>query len=460
MFKPILNRFSIGFLALHLSWLLGGCSAYFHQPTRHAPARLGEETTVTAELRRLPIPKDKIVAAVYKFRDQTGQFKPSDGGFNYSTAVTQGSTNILLKALDESGWFTPIERENVSNLFQERQIIGRSLPKDAEPLPALLFAGVILEGGIVSYDANVITGGVGLRYFGAGAGAQYRQDRVSVYLRAVATKTGRILKTIYTSKTILSQSVDAGLFRFVRFKRLLETETGFTTTEPAQMAVTEAIEKAVFALVVEGIRDGLWNADDTKPDAVKAALDAYEKERTEMSQTDVYGARNTMAPSRITVQPYYAVWRYQGDFANPAMATGYGATVDIFFTPHWALQLDAGMGTLATKQNFSMNVTSMEANVLYRGVPFQRVTPLIYAGGGLIGSRLGNRIELPDVRYTQLNVGVGAEYKLNNLLGIRATAGYHNVLSDKLDGMQSGRYTDYYWRGTVGLTFNLGRSAR
>ena len=63
---------------------------------------------------------------------------------------------------------------------------------------------------------------------------------------------------MYTSKTILSQQVDASLFRFVNFKRLLETETGFTYNEPTEMAVKEAIEKSVEALVYEGIRDGLW----------------------------------------------------------------------------------------------------------------------------------------------------------------------------------------------------------
>jgi curli production assembly/transport component CsgG len=44
----------------------------------------------------------------------------------------------------------------------------------------------------------------------------------------------------------------------VNFKRLLEVETGYTTNEPIQMAVTEAIEKAVASLVMEGIKDGIW----------------------------------------------------------------------------------------------------------------------------------------------------------------------------------------------------------
>ncbi|MEL7021765.1 MAG: CsgG/HfaB family protein, partial [Bacteroidota bacterium] len=192
----------------------------FRQPIQPTRARLGEETQSTIELKTLPEPKEPIVVAVYKFRDQTGQYKPSETGANWSTAVTQGATSILIKALENSNWFVPIERENVGNLLNERKIIrssraqyGADNSNTKQLLPPLLFAGLILEGGIVSYDANVITGGAGLRYFGAGASGQYRQDRVTVYLRAISTSNGKILKSVYTSKTILSQKLDAGLFR-------------------------------------------------------------------------------------------------------------------------------------------------------------------------------------------------------------------------------------------------------
>ena len=93
------------------------------------------------------------------------------------------------------------------------------------------------------YDTNIITGGVGARYFGIGASAKYRQDRITVYLRAVSTKNGEILKTIYVSKTILSQAVDASFFRFVKFQRLLEAETGFTQNEPVQLAVKDRLKR-------------------------------------------------------------------------------------------------------------------------------------------------------------------------------------------------------------------------
>lgn len=208
----------------------------------------------------------------------------------------------------------PIERENVSNPLNERKIIRSSLSQyktEAENLPPLLFAGIVPEGGIVSYDANTITGGAGVRFFGTGGSSQYRQDRVTVYLRAVATKSGKILKTVYTSKTLLSQAVDAGMFRYVRFKRLLEVETGYATNEPAQMAVTEAIEKAVQSLIVEGIQDSLWTVNEKAAGQTRTMLADYAREKEAMSQTDVCRARNTVEPSRLTIHSYASAWQYR-----------------------------------------------------------------------------------------------------------------------------------------------------
>ncbi|GAA4403048.1 hypothetical protein GCM10023187_18740 [Nibrella viscosa] len=452
-----------GILLLTSLSLLTGCSTYFNQPTRTQSARLGEETTITPELRKLPAPKEKIVAAVYKFKDQTGQYKASETGGNWSTAVSQGTTNILLKALEESGWFVPIERENVSDLLNERKIIQLSssqYQKEGINLPPLLFAGVILEGGIVSYDVNTITGGAGMRFFGTGGSSQYRQDRVTVYLRAVATKSGKILKTVYTSKTLLSQAVDAGIFRYVRFKRLLEAETGYATNEPSQMAVTEAIEKAVQALVLEGIQDGLWGVDDKLAEQAEQALAAYAREKQEMSQTDVYGARNTVEPSRLTLHPYVAAWRYHGDYATQGIRTGYGLAADVYLTRHFGLQVNAGAGTLGSDQRFNCPVSTLQGNLVYRSLPLRRITPILYAGIGMIACRAGTSpVEIKGKSHLLLNGGMGTEIALSNKVGLRTMLEYQQPMTDALDGVVSGRYYDYYLRGSAGLSFYLGRSA-
>ena len=108
-----------------------------------------------------PPASGKLVAAVYDFKDKTGQRKPSDKMANISTAVTQGAESHLIKALIEVGggeWFTVVERVSLENLTKERQIIrqARQSVKDQTPLKPMLFAGVIIDGGIIGYDSNVI----------------------------------------------------------------------------------------------------------------------------------------------------------------------------------------------------------------------------------------------------------------------------------------------------------------
>jgi curli production assembly/transport component CsgG len=75
----------------------------------------------------------------------------------------------------------------------------------------------------------------------------------------VSTSNGKILKSVYISKQY-SAKLLIKAFKYVNFKRLLEVETGYTTNEPVQMAVTEAIEKG-FNFSFEGIKDGIWQAD-------------------------------------------------------------------------------------------------------------------------------------------------------------------------------------------------------
>ena len=252
-------------------------------------ATLTRATAVHKHLVSLPPPEKKIAVAVYQFADRTGQYKYSPNVATQSRAVTQGAASILIKALEDSDWFIPVERVGLRRVEEERKIInstrknyknnqGESLP----PLPPLLYAGIILEGGIISYDTNVLTGGFGAKYFGLGGDVEYRRDQVTIYLRAVSVKSGRVLKSVSTTKTILSKEVHLGIFRFVSLKKLLEVETGFTTNEPPQICVSEAIEKAVLSLIIEGILDELWalkNPEDIKSPVIQGYLE--EKKRVQ-----------------------------------------------------------------------------------------------------------------------------------------------------------------------------------
>ncbi|MEL6922448.1 MAG: CsgG/HfaB family protein [Bacteroidota bacterium] len=426
-------------------------------------ARIGQTTPVTLDLKSLPRPQERIVAAVYKFRDQTGQYKPSETAANWSTAVTQGGTNILIKAMEESGWFIPIERENVSNLLNERKIIRSSRSQyqsgstpNAQVLPPLLYAGVILEGGIVSYDANVVTGGAGLRYFGAGGSGQYRQDRVTIYLRAVSTSSGKILKTVYTTKTILSQAFDGGLFRFVRFGRLLEAETGFTYNEPSEMAVIEAVEKAVHSLIIEGIMDGLWNVDENEK-VLSEQVKAYQEEKANLIKTDIFGRDLNQRRSVVGLTINSTALRYNGDYPDPASRAGIELAANFSITNNFAVGMGYGTSSVATKNSFSTNVSYLEGNGIFRILPYDRISPFVTFGGGVISENPDNRFDFTTGFLPKVQIGGGLEYLLSNNFGVSLALDHNFVMSDRLDRVTQGLYNDSYWRLSLGVNFYFGK---
>ena len=86
------------------------------------PAEIDAPSSMMVTLQKQPVPKSRIPVSVYAFRDQTGQYKPQANVSSFSTAVTQGATSMLTQMLLESGWFLPMERENLQNLLTERKI--------------------------------------------------------------------------------------------------------------------------------------------------------------------------------------------------------------------------------------------------------------------------------------------------------------------------------------------------
>jgi len=270
--------------ALLIALFMGGCASVepveLSSPAYLTPAAKGQHDLV-----RLPPPKGRVAIAVYGFRDQTGQYKPAPDS-SFSTAVTQGAAAMLTKALRDSGWFTPVEREGLQNLLTERRVIRAiESPQDKASaqvkLPPLMPAQVLIEGGIVAYDSNIRTGGAGVRYFGIGVSEQYRVDQVTVNLRLVDVRSGQVMNSVSVSKTVYSRQMSTGVFQFVSFRKLLESEGGYTLNEPAQLCVKEAIESGVIHLVVQGIRDGAWALKNDK-DRSSPVLQSYVREESEL----------------------------------------------------------------------------------------------------------------------------------------------------------------------------------
>tara|TARA_B100000902_G_scaffold394952_1_gene452414 strand:- start:143 stop:1270 length:1128 start_codon:yes stop_codon:yes gene_type:complete len=237
---------------------------------------------------------EPVVIAVYDFVDMTGQKKPGGNFASMSTAVTQGSYQLLIKALQDAGegkWFRVVERASLPSLLQERKLIRSTRQQvngeGAEPLPPLLFAGAYITGGIVGYDSDTKSGGVGARILGIQAHKQYRQDVVTIILRLINVQSGEVVITTTVEKTILSGETGADVFKYLDTDTmLLEVEVGVARNEPVTYAVRKAIEKGVVDLINTGAKKGLWEIDETIVPEIKDyvedghALDNYDGEKT------------------------------------------------------------------------------------------------------------------------------------------------------------------------------------
>ncbi|QDP84018.1 outer membrane beta-barrel protein [Chryseobacterium sp. SNU WT5] len=435
---------------------LTSCGTMINLPAEGDISTLGEMTPYTKQLKALPAPDEKIVIGVYKFKDQTGQYKLAENGSNWSTAIPQGTTSILLKALEDSKWFRAIERENIGNLLNERQII-RSTRKEYEvgkdgktvisdQLPPLLYAGILLEGGIISYDSNVMTGGVGARYFGIGGGTQYRQDRVTVYLRVVSSMTGEILKTIYTSKNILSTSVNGSFFRYIDTDRILEAEVGFNQNEPVSLAVTQAIEKAVYTLILESVEDGTFRIEKIHE---KEILDLLQKHHAEQIHNNNQLVGNKFADkvrSKASVLLLANGDLMKGDYVDAKMNIGGKGGFKYFLNDHLNTEVNIGFESLENTGIIKTNFIYSELNLEYLLLPKSSLSPYAYAG---VGSMFNGK------NLFKYQFGGGLEYLMGNNFALRANVQYDMGFSDNWDQFVNGKQKDQALHIGIGINYYL-----
>lgn len=218
------------------------------------------------ELAELAPPAKQPIVAIYggAFADLTGQRKSNSEFALFSSAVTAGPEAYLIRALKHAAkgeFFRVVERVGLDFITKERQIIRstRESFKQKNKLGPLLFAGLLMQGGIIDYESNLRTGGMGARTLGIGSSRQYREDVVTVSLRTVSINTGEILIEVLVTKKILSVAVSTDYFKFIEMgTELVEVEVGSATNESMAIALQKAIETAVLETIYEGEAKGFW----------------------------------------------------------------------------------------------------------------------------------------------------------------------------------------------------------
>ena len=288
-----MKKLSIALLA-SASLAMSGCASYSQMDklltkTQFQDAKI-EGTTLDRPEFVLPKPASgPIVVAVYGFLDRTGQRKPSPMVAQLSSAVTQGAETYLIKSLQDVGggnWFKVVERVGLDNLMKERQMIRQMREiydgENAKPLPPMLFAGILIEGGIVGYDSNIVTGGSGMRILGIGPQTQYQADMITVSLRVVSVTSGEVLTSITTTKTVYSYMDKLGVLRFVEAgTKSIEAEIGVGVNESGNRATNMAIQAAVVEMIRLGQRKGLWDYDPKSVEEIRLAQEAETKAKEE-----------------------------------------------------------------------------------------------------------------------------------------------------------------------------------
>tara|TARA_R100001463_G_scaffold38852_1_gene83367 strand:+ start:4261 stop:4938 length:678 start_codon:yes stop_codon:yes gene_type:complete len=219
------------------------------------------------ELKNIESPVRKPIVAVYpnSFKDNTGQRRSNSQYASFSTAITQSPDAYLIRALKHSNFFDVVERTGLDNLTKERQIIRttRESFEEKQKLKPLLFAGLLMEGGVIGYETNIKSGGAGARYLGIGMSKEYRQDSVTISLRTVSVSTGKILLEVLVTKTVLSASISSDVFRFyANNTELVEIENGIVENESINIALQAAIETAVLQTINEGHESGYWKLNE------------------------------------------------------------------------------------------------------------------------------------------------------------------------------------------------------
>ena len=273
--------------------ILSGCAVSQKMGVEYKPEVAVNK--LQKEFDTLPAPAGKkVTVAVYSFADKTGQRKPTPGIASLSSAVTQGGEVFLIKALQDVGrgqWFDVVERVNIDALTKERTIIRQMREayegKDAKPLMPLMFAGIIMDGGIIGYDSGSESGGAAYRFLGIGPQTQYSKDTVTVSLRAVSVNTGKVLAAITVTKIVYSTADSVAVLKYIDNKNIaggifgnannvnsltgsmFEAESGLTINEPGTLAVKATVEAAVVELIKEGEKKGVWDFKKDPPPVVQ-----------------------------------------------------------------------------------------------------------------------------------------------------------------------------------------------
>jgi curli production assembly/transport component CsgG len=202
---------------------------------------------------------------------------------------------------------------------------------------------------------------------------------------------------------------------------------------------------------MEGLIDSLWSVNESNQAALAEVITDYKKEKEEMRQTDVFGASPFRIRKNAALYANGCAYRYEGDYPNPLIKYGYELGLEQTINDKWSVGLAFGMGELQSERDFQLKFSHGDLYFKYRFLPSNRFSPLVAFGSGMLFNEF-----FKDQDNIKLFGGVGFEYLFTKNLGLNVLFDNNYLINDRLDGMEYGKYNDYYWRSRLGLIVHFG----
>lgn len=228
----------------------------------------------------------------------------------------------------------------------------------------------------------------------------------------------------------------------------MEAEIGFTQNEPVQLAVTEAIEKAVKSLIVEGVRDNIWGKTSADPAGYKNLIDNYNIEEKDNDKRILGNKYPNNDRQKFALFTNIEGQQVKGDYVNPKANFGMKAGFKYFLNDHVNLEVNAGVLTIENENIIKRTFVVSELNLEYLILPNFKFSPFIYAGGGTMFFSRAN--------YYKAQLGGGLEYLIDKNIAVRLSSQYDIGFKDSWDGFVHGNNDDQAIRVGLGVNIYIG----
>ena len=178
----------------------------------------------------------------------------------------------------------------------------------------------------------------------------------------------------------------------------------------------------------------------------------YNKELDESNLSELYNRYLFKRRATSAVNTSLGGALINGDFVNAQWKLNFRLGYKRYLNEHFNLNLNFNRFNLANENIFNQQFYAVDANMEYNLLPFDKLSPFVFAGAGTNVSNDFNKI------HPKLFFGGGVEYLAISNLGISLFVDNNFVFSDDLDGEVRGKRDDMYLRAGVGLNFYLGNN--